>query len=222
MEWLTQITSQGFHHIILLHILIIQQSTQEKIIRIGIFIAGAGNVDSNKISVSFPEYIIKNDAVEVIDFNYENNTPVSHYMRGHYIGTVPGLFTEVENSPILENVGSAQLFDVVAKKFSAPVTFKFKIDEHAPSGDHVISIILSYKYREQWYASEKNINIHVRYWYETDFFYKVSAILISLSITSSILSIIDFFKKRSINYENISKSAINDEGTSKRTRKAKK
>lgn len=154
-------------------------ANQEDHISINIFIAGAGDVEANKFEVSIPPYLIK-DSVEEEDFFTINNTYVvdeAHYPKyPQKISIWQNKFTKIlpdyffNNNPnfinsTLINTGDLQ----ISKTLSAPLTIDFTIADNAPPGDHEITLNLWYKNASQWYNSQSNIKIHIKYWYESDY-----------------------------------------------------
>jgi|LGVF01.1.fsa_nt_gb hypothetical protein len=142
-------------------------------ISISLFISGAGDVDANKIRISIPPYIVKNDEVEIIHLAYNEQDheilyPIFFYEESQISGNLLDvIFKEYDN---LTNYGEKPIIYSPTGTFYAPITLNFKVDDNAPSGDHIIPLILFYKNESQWYVSEKDITLHIRYWYEKELF----------------------------------------------------
>lgn len=165
-------------------------------VSIEIFITGRGDVDTNNFKVSIPPFIVKRD-IWVNSFIYDTKEKVNivdskiQYFDNGFNFRLTKLFFEPYEPGYLGNVGEFQYITNETKY--PPLTVNFMIDNDAPPGDHQISTILFYKNASQWYMSEKIITIHIRYWYEQNWFYVVSIIvsilfILELVIRSKILN----------------------------------
>ena len=174
-------------------------------ISISVYISGAGSVDFNRFRVSIPPYLVKNNNVEITDFNYSNKGPIpphnSYFFQSQFETYLDKKYFETPD-PIynagyqLTNIGDLQIEEEGIKY--APFTFNFMIDDHAPSGNHEISLILIYKNGTQWHLIEKFITIHVNYFYEQSWFHYTLLIVSVLSLsfwTGIVNKIIDNLKK---------------------------
>lgn len=184
--------------------------------KIELIISGSGDVDFSKIFVFIPEYIVMSKKIKVTKINYtcaeidrltntklcrgepitRDETPSfwslipSNYYENPYIsgkdqyfgtqltGAAPISFGEVMYSP---NSSIAHY---------APLTIDFAIADDAPPGDHNIQITYSYKNRERWYQDRQDIKIHVNRFYETYYFYIITAVFTLLSFIVLITQII--------------------------------
>lgn len=159
-------------------------------VTISLYIIGAGDVDSNKIRISIPPYIVKGNTVEsriiLLDqVKRSHNVTLPAIVESQFGTTLPEEFFKAEYG--LTTTGEVQVGIRETQKLYAPITLDFIIDDSAPSGDHIIAINLLYKNGTQWYASGNNIKIHIRYWYEKTWFYVVSAAFLVISFIELLL-----------------------------------
>lgn len=136
-------------------------------ISISLFVPGVGDVDYNKLDVSIPPYIVKNNKIRV---TYTSNNMgiknLKYLDEESHFGLV--LYKEwfMADADGLTNRGDVFHYDSNDGKRYAPLTFEFDIADNAPAGDHTISAVLFYKNGVQWYMYEKSIIVHIRYWQE--------------------------------------------------------
>ncbi len=141
---------------------------------VALYISGAGNVNSSKMKISIPPYIVQDQDVSLEYYEYGTEGRIVRTDRiiprrinrlfnktFIVIGLSNIYFMSHNNSPI--NVG--ELSDIGNESYP-PFDIKFTIAENIPGGDYNMYVNLFYKYRDQWYMEKQSIPIHINYWYE--------------------------------------------------------
>lgn len=176
---------------------------------LGLFISGVGDVNSSKLRVSIPPYIVQDETVRLEETNYTTDKPVAvsnkliplnpHYSIQTFNNTIiamaltPIFFYNLSDS--MQNVGEMDHpFPNDTAKYCPPFTIGFKISDKAPAGDHNIYLNLFYKNKDKWLLDQQIVPIHVRYWYESDINQCLLVFAVILGMIVSIIKIIEFCK----------------------------
>lgn len=166
-------------------------------VKIELYISGAGDVDAKKLSFHPPTDLIEgNVTVNYYNVtNFENEKPIVYPIEGGvFYWDIPKEFFTFDEYWANDPNGALINFGEEPHGNVAPITLNFKVNKSAPAGDQQISIILVYKNGTQWLQSEKELTIHVRYFYEKLSYQAIFAILgfFSAILSEEIISSIKF------------------------------
>lgn len=163
-----------------------------------LYISGSGSVDTSRVLISIPPYIVKPDSNKLTRIIYDPVVPGNNTFKPYPITADIGpRFYILLSNKIYEQVLEGKLesgeeisygvkfgerdnmFD--GKSYS-PYSFEFVIADNAPGGDHDIIINYMYKYQDRWYSDDQIVTIHVNRFYEKTWFYIMALIISTLSL----------------------------------------
>lgn len=175
-------------------------------ITINYYLAGAGQVDYNKIRISIPPSICMNDTVvyQTIEANW-SNPQMNEYEKHIYEaegsqpgGVLPPIYFRMESNSFYnlggrpwQSADDALLVTPLSSNDNSvitPISLNFTIADNAPKGNHEVLFIVFYKYNDVWYSTQESVTVHVKSIYEQTWVEFLGVIVGALTIASIILT----------------------------------
>ncbi len=172
---------------------------------LNLFISGAGDVNSSKLRVSIPPYIVQNGIVKYTETDYSGNFAViegriypnpkltnSTIFDTSFIIDLNNIYFKNLTGG-LANVGEIDhplLYD--PGKYSPPFFIEFTVSGNATGGDHDINIDLFYKKNDSWLVDRQTASIHINQWYENGELQKYVWVALAFGIIASLCAILNY------------------------------
>lgn len=167
-------------------------------ITLGLFIAGAGEVNVSKLDVTLPPYIVQNNTLVVKYLSFESDGTISatSFKAQNDFGFVlypPLMYFKPRYNDSLVNIGE-NLYSG-NPPMNTPILINFTISSKSPPGDQIIYLNLFYKDNSgKWYIDKQLVPIHINYWYEDDRLQYIAELAVIITLIGGVIVIIRGFR----------------------------